>query len=63
MWLSEAVQAADCVQSTEGSWHGQEGPLLVVKPRKSGAKRTMPLEGRLSGRQQKSEATPLNSRL
>lgn len=29
--------------------HRQAGPLLVVKQTQSGAKRTLPLEGRLSG--------------
>ena len=38
------------------------GPLLEVKPTKSGNKRTLPHEGRLSGQQRKSEGTPLNRR-
>ena len=42
--------------------HRRVGPLLEVKPTKSGNKRTLPHEGRLSGQQRTSGGTPLHNR-
>ncbi len=48
-YTSSESREVRCGSGTDLRRHHQEGLLLAVKQTKSGAKRTLPLEGRLSG--------------